>query len=470
MLSRTEVSTFRKPSSSFHFSLSLTVVAAALLMQGTAHAGTPALVQNAAQAAFARQANTQIVATSSAGVTSTTAAKTDASEADVDAKLETSADGTVKAWVPIAKDYETGYVSGTQVVRYGAGNKWIKKTVTGTFGCSQSAFGGNPAPAWARVCEVKTTVPAPLPMPANAPTAGPSIDTQKTWYGFIGYNDTRVTETSELPAPGGVNSGAIRMVCDPSHMGFDDPLVYPGQPGKSHLHTFFGNTAVDAYSTAASIATSGASTCRGGVADRSAYWVPTMIDTKTDRPLRPLAIMVYYKNHGLGDPKSIQEIPVGLRMIAGKSSNATADGPFTYRCIGGSTNGKSSKSIPGCEKGTYLRAQLDFPECWDGKNLDSPDHMSHMTYRFGSTCPASHPVPIPKLSYLVDYPAITGDIDKRWRLSSDMYDKNLPGGYSAHGDFVNGWEPEVMRTFVNDCNRARADCHAHLLGNYKRMY
>jgi len=468
MLSRTEVSTFRKPSSSFHFALPLTVVAVALLMQGAAHAETSTLIQNAAQAAFARQANAQIT-TSSTSV-STTATATSEATADEDNKLETTADGTVMAWVPIARDYSSGYVSGTQDVRYGAGNRWIRKTVTGSFSCSQSAFGGNPAPNWTRVCEVRVAVPAPQPVPANSPNVGPEIDTQQTWYGFVGYTDDRTAATSELPAMAG-RSGAFRILCEPSHMAFDDPLVYPGQPGKSHLHTFFGNTGTNAYSTASSVATTGGSTCKGGILDRSAYWVPTMIDTKKNKPLRPMASMIYYKNGFWGiDPKSLQDMPTGLRMIAGRSSNSSPSGPFVYRCLGGATNGKSGMSILDCEKGTTLRMEVHFPECWDGKNLDSPDHMSHMTYRSGSTCPASHPVPVARVSYLIDYPVLTGNIARRWRLASDMYDKSLPGGYSAHGDFVNGWDPEAMHTFMSDCNRAAADCHTHLLGNYKRMY
>jgi hypothetical protein len=33
--------------------------------------------------------------------------------------------------------------------------------------------------------------------------------------------------------------------CELSHLAFDDPLVLPWQPGKSHLHMFFGNRDVD---------------------------------------------------------------------------------------------------------------------------------------------------------------------------------------------------------------------------------
>lgn len=43
--------------------------------------------------------------------------------------------------------------------------------------------------------------------------------------------------------------------------------------------------------------------------------------------------------------------------------------------------------------------------CWDGKNLDSADHMSHMSYPASGTfetqgpCPDTHPVPVPQLMY-----------------------------------------------------------------------
>src|SRR5919198_781505 len=62
------------------------------------------------------------------------------------------------------------------------------------------------------------------------------------------------------------------------HDARDDPIVHPGQPGASHLHSFIGNTATDAASTIASLE-SGGSTCGKGMdqVDRSAYWVPALL-------------------------------------------------------------------------------------------------------------------------------------------------------------------------------------------------
>ena len=42
--------------------------------------------------------------------------------------------------------------------------------------------------------------------------------------------------------------GAFRINCSLSHMNFDDPIVFPGQSRATHLHAFFGNTAVNANS------------------------------------------------------------------------------------------------------------------------------------------------------------------------------------------------------------------------------
>jgi hypothetical protein len=48
---------------------------------------------------------------------------------------------------------------------------------------------------------------------------------------------------------------------------------------------------------------------------------------------------------------------------------------------------------------------LTSTSCWDGKNLDSEDHMGHMSYPANGTfeshgpCPASHPVKVPQLMY-----------------------------------------------------------------------
>ena len=83
---------------------------------------------------------------------------------------------------------------------------------------------------------------------------------------------------------------------------------------------------------------------------------------------------------------------------------------------------------------------MSFPECWDGQNLDSSDHHSHMAYDVEGVCPASHPVALPEIELILRYPEIKGSV----ALSSG-------GVYSAHADFVNTWDQIRLEGLVTDC-------------------
>jgi hypothetical protein len=294
----------------------------------------------------------------------------------------------------------------------------------------------------------------------------------------VGVGYERLQPTAEVAPPTDV--GAFRIPCSFSHMSFDDPIVYPGVPGAAHLHTFFGNTATSATSTADSIRTSGSSTCLGGTINRSAYWVPTMIDTATNKPIVPDVAGIYYKQgYTLNPPTIIQPLPAGLRMIAGDPTNSSPGSQVAlFKCIGGphNSNDQYGSSIPNCDAGAQVYQVIVFPQCWDGRNLDSPDHKSHMSYVVvaaggsGYACPASHPVALPEITFNVIYTVQKANAALSWRLSSDTYDRSLPGGYSSHGDWFNGWEKEVSDAWAVKCVQARRDCHAHLIGDGRMMY
>ena len=81
-----------------------------------------------------------------------------------------------------------------------------------------------------------------------------------------------------------------------------------------------------------------------------------------------------------------------------------------HRCNGNGAgfapcDSKDTSELPGkvCPQG--IRASIVFPSCWDGKNLDSPDHRSHMAYSpdgavlASATCPTTHPIRVPQLMY-----------------------------------------------------------------------
>ena len=286
--------------------------------------------------------------------------------------------------------------------------------------------------------------------------------------GAVGTGEMHVEPTTEKPEPSDI--GAFRVVCDYSHMSQDDPIVYPGEPCRAHLHTFFGNTLAGASSTYESLRNTGNSTCRGGTANKTAYWIPTLMNDGV--PVVPSSAIFSYKaGYSIpGVSPRVQKIPAGLRMIAGNSM-ATKPEPDLHAYWGCQNAYKGHfAQIVDCDVGDSLQMTVVFPQCWNGVDLDSPDHKSHMAYAENGACPATHPVILPEISQNVMWERKSNLDLSKLRLSSDHYDVSLPGGYSAHGDWFEAWEPGVRDAFVTHCINETVDCHAHLLGDGRELY
>jgi hypothetical protein len=238
--------------------------------------------------------------------------------------------------------------------------------------------------------------------------------------------------------------------CFVSHRSPDDPIVHPGLPGMSHLHDFFGNTTTDAFSTTESLL-AGDTNCTIPE-NRSGYWIPTLLNGTT--PVTPLYVNVYYRP-GRKDPASVQPLPAGLRMIAG---DGAASWPQQRNVVswGCGANGMVylypwllKPWLPGCGQGFDLVLYVHFPDCWDGRRLDSPDHRSHMAYSDGRACPFTHPVPVAQLVLSVHYPVRGGT---SLVLSSG-------GKYSGHSDFMEAWDRDVLEDLVRRCINRGEHCH-----------
>ncbi|MEV4712643.1 DUF1996 domain-containing protein [Micromonospora sp. NPDC049374] len=259
-----------------------------------------------------------------------------------------------------------------------------------------------------------------------------------------------VASTAPADAAPGIN--AIRVAefpadCTYSHRLPDDPIVFPGLPGASHMHSFFGSTVTNAHTTLPDLVGS-ATTCNPRV-DVSSYWVPTLY--RDNVPVEPSIATFYYLGEGVRADvvAQTQPFPLGLRLVAG---NARAAGPgdsiARWSCLHAG-HVPPSKDFVTCPAGTMLESYLDFPQCWNGRDLDSPDHKSHLAYPVNQACPASHPVHVPKLRQVLRYP-VNGD-PARLRLASGP-------GYTMHGDFFNAWPVEELARRVRDCIRPVIKC------------
>lgn len=75
---------------------------------------------------------------------------------------------TVGSWTKVANQSASFMVgSTTKIVRYGAGNAWVTKSITGTGQCTTAYFGKDPAPGVTKQCEVFSLAAAAAPKTYN---------------------------------------------------------------------------------------------------------------------------------------------------------------------------------------------------------------------------------------------------------------------------------------------------------------
>ena len=232
--------------------------------------------------------------------------------------------------------------------------------------------------------------------------------------------------------------------CRFSHRAGDDPIVFFGKRGASHDHSFVGNTSTNASSTLATLRAARSTCQRPG--DTAAYWMPTLL--VNGAVVTPLSATIYYRRRTVA---ATQPFPAGLKVVAGEShSTAQQDPRIVFWNCGVRGGIAPSSSPPTCPdtRGAGLRLHVTFPDCWNGKTLDSADHHSHMAYSERGTCPAAYPVPVPAISVIFHYPTNGGPTTN---LSSG-------GPLTGHADFFNAWDQAALTRLVTTCLDALRHC------------
>lgn len=204
--------------------------------------------------------------------------------------------------------------------------------------------------------------------------------------------------------------------------------------------------------------------------DKSAYWTPQLYYRHGNNGMFEEVphdgTVVYYLDRGVGSI-NMTAFPPGYRVLSGDSAARSYDantltyGNNQYRgqpianrvsfaCLDSSGPMPETPGFGRMKCSSGLRAQIQFPSCWDGVNLYKSDQ-SHVAYLSGidnGICPPTHPKTLPHLFFEVIYSVNSVDQSDGGYF---VFSNGDTTGYGFHGDFLNGWDEGVLGTAINQC-------------------
>ncbi|KAK3491444.1 hypothetical protein B0T13DRAFT_74989 [Neurospora crassa] len=270
-----------------------------------------------------------------------------------------------------------------------------------------------------------------------------------------------------------------------------DPLVNYGEPG-SHAHSIHGSSGFSDKSSYDDLLKGDCTSC-AVTQDMSAYWTPSLYFQHADGSFELVPqvggmLSYYFLYTDAANPDSgIKAFPPGFRMIAGDTNrrNYTITGTNVkdadpqksewaslgqtsqldlaqratgFNCL---NYGKQPEGTlyrhympdkdyldANCADG--IRAEIMFPSCWNGKDLDSDNHRDHLAYPdlvMNGNCPKGFETKVPSLMYETIW-ATQNFIGQPGQF---VFANGDVQGFGYHADFMNGWDEDFLQQAVNTC-------------------
>ncbi|MFE2537954.1 DUF1996 domain-containing protein [Streptomyces sp. NPDC059371] len=258
----------------------------------------------------------------------------------------------------------------------------------------------------------------------------------------------------------------------------DNVIVAPGVTnGAHHFHDYIGNQSNTAFASDDDLAKADTSCQDKG--DKSSYYWPVvrLQNGKQERDagapgggtegnagqiVTPKQVTLTF----VGNPRSkVTAMPRLLRIITGDAKafvNGPANANASWSCTGFEDRQLKDK-YPLCPQGSDVVRTFKFQSCWDGANIDSANHRTHVAFADAQgNCPANFkaiPQLVQRIVYAIDAPSLQDGGRTAPLFAVDSFPENLHKPVTDHGDFINVFDEGTMNDVV-DCINSGKKCGA----------
>ncbi|MFE9017840.1 DUF1996 domain-containing protein [Streptomyces sp. NPDC007808] len=275
----------------------------------------------------------------------------------------------------------------------------------------------------------------------------------------------------------GASRGTFATSCGVNDNGLfnsDNVIVAPGvSNGAHHFHDYIGNQSNDAFASDEDLANAETTCVDQG--DKSTYYWPVLrlqngtqeqdankpgggIEGNAGEIVTPKDVTLTF----VGSPRGkVTEMPRLLRIITG-DAKAFVNGPgnanASWSCTGFEDRQLKDK-YPLCPQGSDVVRSFKFQSCWDGQNIDSANHRTHVAFAAADgSCPNGFqaiPQLVQRIVYDVDAPSLQDGGRTTPLFAVDSFPEQLHKPVTDHGDFINVFDEDLMKQMVDCINEGR---------------
>ncbi|WP_431961787.1 DUF1996 domain-containing protein [Actinacidiphila sp. bgisy160] len=279
------------------------------------------------------------------------------------------------------------------------------------------------------------------------------------------------------PQPSDASSGTFSSECGVNANGLfnsDNIIVAPGVTnGAHHFHDYIGNQSNNGLATIDDLAKAETSCKDQG--DKSSYYWPVLrvqdgtVERDAQAPgggtegnagkiVTPKQVTLTFVGNRVS---KVTPMPRLLRIITGDAKafvNGPANANASWSCTGLEDRQLKDK-YPLCPDGSDVVRTFRFQSCWDGQNVDSANHRTHVAFAdAGGNCPQGFkaiPQLVQRIVYDVKAPSLQDGGKTVPLFAVDSFPENLHKPITDHGDFINIFDEGLMQQVADCINQGR---------------